>query len=79
VGSKVAPKVDNTFFELIRILAQISERAFHSDTHCGATGLGGPPGYNSDAWQIRMMTAGKYYRILFGEQIVGGFIVRVMG
>lgn len=62
-----------------RILAQISERAFHSDIHCGATGLGGPPGYNSDAWQIRMMTAGKYYKILFSEQIVGGFIVRVMG
>jgi GNAT superfamily N-acetyltransferase len=62
-----------------RILARISERAFHSDIHCGAAGLGGPPGYSSDVWQIRMMTAGKYYKILFNDQIIGGFIVRVMG
>ena len=61
------------------ILARISERAFHSDIHCGATGLGGPPGYSSDVWQIRMMTAGKYYKILFNDQIIGGFIVRVTG
>lgn len=62
-----------------RILARVSERAFHSDIHCGAAGLGGPPGYNFDVWQIRMMTAGKYYKILFNDQIIGGFIVRVMG
>ena len=62
------------------ILAQVSERAFHSDIHCGAPSLGGPPGYNSEAWQRRMMRAGQYYKIVqiggpSRDQIVGGFIV----
>jgi RimJ/RimL family protein N-acetyltransferase len=57
-------------------LAQASERAFHNDVHYGAPSPeGGPPGYNSAAWQKRMMRAGEYYTILYGEQIVGGVIV----
>ncbi|MGA9351332.1 MAG: GNAT family N-acetyltransferase [Anaerolineae bacterium] len=56
-------------------LARISERAFHSDIHCGAPGLGGPPGYESEQWQRKMMHIGDYYKILVGDQIVGGFIV----
>ncbi len=56
-------------------LARVSERAFHSDIHCGAPGMGGPPGYKSAEWQKRMMRAGQYYRITLDGQIVGGFIV----
>ena len=56
-------------------LAKASERAFHSDIHCGAPGLGGPPGYNSAAWQARMMRLGDYYKIVVEGQIVGGVIV----
>jgi GNAT superfamily N-acetyltransferase len=56
-------------------LARISGRAFHSDIHCGAPGLGGPPGYDSEQWQRKMMRVGDYYKILVGDQIVGGFIV----
>jgi GNAT superfamily N-acetyltransferase len=56
-------------------LARISERAFHSDIHCGASGLGGPPGYKSDEWQKKMMRIGDYYKILAGDEIVGGLIV----
>jgi GNAT superfamily N-acetyltransferase len=56
-------------------LARISERAFHSDIHCGAPGIGGPPGYNSEAWQRRTMRIGQYYKILVDDEIVGGFIV----
>ena len=56
-------------------LARISKRAFHSDIHCGAPGLGGPPGYKSEAWQRKMMHIGQYYRILVDDQIVGGVIV----
>ena len=56
-------------------LARISERAFHSDIHCGAPGLGGPPGYSSEQWQREMMHIGDYYKVLVGDQIVGGFIV----
>jgi GNAT superfamily N-acetyltransferase len=56
-------------------LARISERAFHSDIHCGAPGLGGPPGYSSEQWQKKMMRLGDYYKISVGDQIVGGLIV----
>ena len=56
-------------------LARVSERAFHSDTHCGAPGLGGPPGYSSEQWQRKMMRIGDYYKILVGDEIVGGLIV----
>jgi len=56
-------------------LAQVSERAFHSDIDCGAPGLGGPPGYNSPAWQSKMMRIGEYYTIETEGQIVGGLIV----
>ena len=56
-------------------LAAISERAFHSDIDCGAPGLGGPPGYSSAEWQRRMMRVAKYYKIVDGAHLVGGFIV----
>ena len=58
-------------------LAAISERAFHSDVHCGAPPgpPGGPPGYNSAQWQSMMMRMGDYYKILVDGQIVGGVIV----
>ena len=36
-------------------LALVSKRAFHSDIHCGAPELGGPPGYDSPDWQIHAM------------------------
>jgi RimJ/RimL family protein N-acetyltransferase len=56
-------------------LARVSERAFHHDVHCGAPGPGGPPGYDSDRWQARMMGVGDYFKIVAGDQIVGGVIV----
>lgn len=56
-------------------LARASERAFHSDVDCGAPGIGGPPGYDSAAWQARIMRIGEYYTILSGKRIVGGIIV----
>ena len=61
-------------------LSRASERAFHSDIHCGAPSIGGPPGYNSEAWQRQMMRIAQYYKMLRtrdsgDDQIVGGFIV----
>jgi GNAT superfamily N-acetyltransferase len=56
-------------------LARASERAFHSDIHCGATSLGGPPGYNVASWQARMMRLGDYFKIVVDERTVGGMIV----
>jgi len=56
-------------------LARASERVFHSDIHCGAPGIGGPPGYDSAAWQTKMMRIGEYYKIVSEDQIVGGMIL----
>jgi RimJ/RimL family protein N-acetyltransferase len=62
-------------------LARASELAFHDDVKYGAPGPpGGPPGYNSAAWQKRMMGIGEYYTILVSrpeapQQIIGGIIV----
>ena len=60
-------------------LALASKSAFENDIHYGAPGgdggAGGPPGYDSPGWQRRMMRAGWYYKIVVGNQIVGGFVV----
>lgn len=57
-------------------LAEISKRAFDSDINFGAPGPGGPPGYDSPAWQESVMQqASAYLNILLSEQIVGGIIV----
>ncbi len=56
-------------------LAQCSKRAFHSDIHCGAPSIGGPPGYDAAQWQKKMMRFGDYYKIVIDKQIVGGIIV----
>lgn len=58
-------------------LAQISRRAFHTDVNYGAPGpeAGGPPGYDSAGWQMRVMKAGDYFKILVDGEIVGGLIV----
>jgi GNAT superfamily N-acetyltransferase len=60
-------------------LASVCRLAFDNDVHYGAPGRGGPPGYDSDLWQTRMMLAGIYYKILHGDQIIGGFIVQLRG
>jgi GNAT superfamily N-acetyltransferase len=58
-----------------KVLALISKQAFDNDVHYGAPGPGGPPGYQSDRWQSKMMRIGRYYKILADDQIVGGFII----
>jgi hypothetical protein len=55
------------------ILAHVSKQAFHSDIHCGATEPGGPIGYDSDLWQIRMMTKVGFVEI--GEDGHGGVLL----
>jgi RimJ/RimL family protein N-acetyltransferase len=56
-------------------LAQVSKRAFHTDVHYGGPAEGGPPGYDSAAWQEKIMRLGDYYAIVLEGQIVGGIIV----
>ena len=56
-------------------LALVSKQAFDDDVHYGAPGPGGPPGYDSAAWQQRMMRFGDYYKIVMDDQVIGGIIV----
>jgi len=56
-------------------LAQISKQAFDNDIHYGAASPGGPPGYDSAAWQSKMMRIGEYYKIDKDGEIIGGVIV----
>lgn len=59
------------------VLAQVSKRAFDSDVDCGNLEVGGPPGYDQADWQVEMMNHPKstYYKILLGDQVIGGAIV----
>jgi len=57
------------------MLAQISERAFDDDVNYGALGPGGPPGYESAAWQAKMMHLGDYFKIILDDHLIGGLIV----
>lgn len=57
-------------------LADISRRAFETDVACGASGPGGPPGYDLAEWQAVMMRrATAYWKILLDEVLIGGVIV----
>jgi len=58
-----------------RLLASVSKRAFDDDVHYGAPGPGGPPGYDSEAWQRRMMRYGEYYVMAREGEVIGGMIV----
>lgn len=60
-------------------LAEISTRAFHSDRLHGGPSAGGPPGYDSPAWQQAAMGWGRYYAIVLEGQLAGGAIVEAKG
>ena len=62
-----------------KVLARASKRAFHSDIHCGAPGKGGPPGYDSAHWQINAMKQMTYYKILYDDLTIGGFMFHSRG
>ena len=59
------------------VLTATCKRAFDSDSEFGAPGPGGPPGVDSVEWNTRMIKHQhlQYYKILEGENVVGGFIV----
>lgn len=64
-------------------LAEISKRAFHSDVYVGAPTKGkddhsreggGPIGYDSPEFQVRMMKVCRYYKMVYDGKTVGGLI-----
>ena len=61
----------------VEILTETCRRSFDSDSEFGAPGPGGPPGYDSIEWNTKAIQNKwlQYRKILFGSEIVGGFIV----
>ena len=53
----------------------ISKRAFDSDILVGATSLGGPPGYMSMSFHMKMARQGHLYKLTDDGSIVGGAIL----
>ncbi len=51
----------------------------HDSRQHGRGEFGGPPGYNDEAWQIKVMQHWHYYKIVVDGAIVGGLIVSAMG
>jgi len=56
------------------LLTEISKRAFHSDVCCGTGSEGGPPGYDSEEWQRKVIAGMPYYKVLYEGEVVGGVI-----
>ncbi len=59
------------------ILTATCRRSFDSDLDFGAPGSGGPPGYDSIEWNTMAIQNKwlQYRKIVFGSEVVGGFIV----
>ncbi|MCR5410687.1 MAG: GNAT family N-acetyltransferase [Lachnospiraceae bacterium] len=53
----------------------ISKRAFESDTLVGAASPGGPPGYMSMSFHMKMARQGHLYKLTDDGAIVGGAIL----
>ncbi len=58
-------------------LTDTCKRSFDSDSEVGAPRLGGPPGVDSIEWNVDRIKNRylNYFKILNGNDIVGGFIV----
>ena len=61
------------------VINGISKRAFDSDIAVGAPSKGGPPGYMSANFHIKMARTNHLYKLLMDGLIVGGAILFVDG
>lgn len=61
------------------VINSISKRAFDSDIIVGASSRGGPPGYMSVSFHIKMAKEIHLYKLLVDDLIVGGAILFVDG
>ena len=53
----------------------ISKKAFDSDVEVGASGAGGPPGYNSLSFHTKMARINCLYKLVDDYKIVGGALL----
>ncbi len=56
-------------------LTQIMEKAYDSLALSYLNKKYGPPGYNLELFHRHWMNRGKYYKILYKDAIIGGFIL----
>lgn len=63
----------------VAVINSISKRAFDSDIIVGASSKGGPPGYMSVSFHIKMAKENHLYKLLVDGLIVGGAILFVDG
>lgn len=61
------------------ILNCISKQAFDSDVEVGATSAGGPPGYASLKYHMKMARSNHLYKLMDNGLIVGGAILFLDG
>lgn len=57
------------------VLTSISKRAFESDVEVGATRAGGPPGYQSHKFYVKMAAQKHLYTLYNDRLIVGGAVL----
>ena len=57
------------------VLNAISKRAFDSDVEAGAPAAGGPPGYMSLKYHIKMARSGHLFKLTEDGLIIGGAIL----
>ena len=57
------------------VLNALSKLAFDSDTAVGASSAGGPPGYMSLKYHLKMARSGHLYKLTENGLIVGGAIL----
>lgn len=57
------------------VLNAISKHAFDSDVEIGAPSTGGPPGYMSLKYHIKMAKSGHLYKLAEDGLIIGGAIL----
>jgi ribosomal protein S18 acetylase RimI-like enzyme len=60
-------------------LARAAKRAFDSDVDYGASGPGGPPGYDDPVTHMQWMNGCDYYKIEMDGQIVGAVMAHPCG
>lgn len=60
----------------VRALTKVQIKTFdHDSKKFLGIDTGGPPGYDSEEWQIQIMQKADYYKIVKDNKIIGGFII----
>jgi ribosomal protein S18 acetylase RimI-like enzyme len=74
-------KIEKANREDAEKLTQIQKRTFNDDNKLKPPecSMEGPPGSDSVKWNLNLIGKTSYYKILAGDQIVGGLIVFDMG